>query len=82
MAVGIAIGALLPWGPFDGSPSMCYAQKPLCASTVPDTTMDAIESGHSMGQNFVIVVCPFGGCNQNDSIVLDQGSVTPRDCNL
>ena len=82
-----AVGALPSSGPFDGSPMLCYAQKPLCASTVPNTSMDSIESAHSMGQHFVIAVCPFDpwgfllkvprirGCNQNDSIVLNKQSI-------
>ena len=37
--------------------------------------MDTMECGLPMGQNKVIVVCPFGGCNQNDSIVLNKQSV-------
>ena len=70
-----ALGAILPPGPFDGSPVLCYAQKPLAAATLQDTSMDCMESGHPMGQNLVIMVSPFGGCNQNDSIVLNQNSV-------
>ena len=69
------MGAILPPGLFDGSPALCYAQKPLCAATLPGTNMDTIECGLPMGQNMVIVVCPFGGCNQNDSIVLNKQSV-------
>ena len=59
-----ALGAILPPGPFDGSPVLCYAQKPLAAATLQDTSMDCMESGHPMGQNLVIMVSPFGGCNQ------------------
>jgi DNA-directed RNA polymerase beta subunit len=28
-----------------------------------------------MGQNFVVAVCAYGGCNQNDSVVLNRQSV-------
>ena len=67
-----AVGGLLPPGPFDGSPVLCYAQKPLCAATVPDSMMDIVECGYPMGQNMIIAVCPFGRCNQ----VCGRGCVT------
>lgn len=59
-----AVGAPLPpGGPFDQSPAMCYAQRPLCPSTLCGTALDATEGGLPMGQNFIIAVCPYGGCN-------------------
>lgn len=70
-----AVGGTMPPGPFDGSPALCYAQKPLCAATVTETSMDVMECEHPMGQNLVIAVCPFTGCNQNDSIVLSEQAV-------
>lgn len=37
--------------------------------------MSETECGLPMGQNFIIAVVPYGGCNQNDSIVLSRQSV-------
>lgn len=70
-----AVGAPLPPGPFELSPALCYAQKPLCPATVPSASLAATECGLPMGQNFMIAVLPYGGCNQNDSIVLNRQSV-------
>jgi hypothetical protein len=85
-----SVGAPLPPGPFDLSPALCYAQRPLCTAALPDSAMEATESANPMGQNLVIAVCPYGGCNrfcvplctvyrgtdpQNDSIVLNAQSL-------
>lgn len=70
-----SVGAPLPPGPFDLSPAMCYAQKPLCGAALPGSQVEDIESGQPMGQNLVIAVCPYGGCNQNDSVVLNLQSI-------
>lgn len=48
-----AVGAILPPGPFDGSPVLCYAQKPLCAATVPGTTMEIMKCEQSMEPGIV-----------------------------
>ena len=59
-----ALGTPLQPGPFDLSPTLCYAQRPLCPSTNPGTFMHQIECESPMGQNFIVAVSPYGGCNQ------------------
>jgi hypothetical protein len=53
-----AVGAPLPPGPFELSPALCYAQRPLCPATVPAGSLADTECGLPMGQNFVIAVLP------------------------
>jgi DNA-directed RNA polymerase beta subunit len=52
-------------GPFELSPALCYAQQPLCPATAPNTAVQAMECGLPLGQNLVVVVCPYGGCIQS-----------------
>ena len=72
-----SLASVVPPGPFDLSPALCYPQRPLCPAAVPGSRIDLIEScrdgrfiphrpvaEHPMGQNFVIAVCPYGGNNQ------------------
>lgn len=65
-----AIGAPMPFGSSDLSPALCYAQKPLCTAAVPGTSLEAVECGSPMGQNFVVAVCPYGGCNHRGPPIL------------
>ena len=37
--------------------------------------MSDTECGLPMGQNFIIAVAPYGGCNQNDSVALSRQAV-------
>lgn len=50
-----AVGAppLTP-GPFDMSPALCYAQRPLCPAAVPSTVLAETEHYQAMGQGRVI----------------------------
>jgi DNA-directed RNA polymerase beta subunit len=59
-----AVGAPLPPGPFELSPALCYAQQPLCPATAPNTAVQAMECGLPLGQNLVVAVCSYGGCNR------------------
>ena len=49
---------------FDLSPALCYAQRPLCAAGLPESGVEDTECSSPMGQNLVIAVCPYGGCNR------------------
>ena len=65
-----AVGAMLFPGPFDLSPGLCYPQRPLCAASIVNTVVESIECGFPLGQNFVIAVCPYGGCNQKQKFMI------------
>ena len=47
------------------APALCYPQKPLCPSAVPASVIQKIEAETPMGQNMVICVCPYTGCNRS-----------------
>lgn len=71
-----ALGSCVPeMGPCDLSPFLCYGQRPLCPSNLPNTVMHAVECTMPLGQNFIIAVGPFSGNNQNDSVLLSRHAV-------
>lgn len=62
-------------GPSDLAPMLCYGQRPLCPSTLPNTTLRAVETNMPLGQNFIVMVGSYSGNNQNDSVVLSRQAV-------
>ena len=54
-----AAGPTSPSRPSDLSPSLCYAQTPLCTASVSGSQVELIESSMPMGQNLVVAICPY-----------------------
>lgn len=53
--------------------TLCSPQTPLVRTDIQNGLQ--IEENMSIGQNFLVAVCPYSGANQNDSIVMHRASI-------